>query len=74
MADGEDYGTCKVNEVFHFDNTFLASSRSCEHYSTPPMKFARDYCDWSLPIFGRGSIGGRKKRGNRPPFFGKIPT
>jgi hypothetical protein len=31
-------------------------------------------CDWSLPIFWRGSIGGRKKRGNRPPFFGRIPT
>ena len=29
---------------------------------------------WSLPIFWHGSIGGRKKRGNRPPFFGRIPT
>jgi len=42
-----------------------------EHeYDTIPAR----HSSWNLPIFWHGSIGGRKKRGNRPPFFGRIPT
>ena len=83
-ADGEDYGTCEVSDVFHFDNTFLSFSRSCKHYSTPPIKFARNYCDFLatgafIQFITAPSDDGRQLLSNnafdsgQPPIDSKTP-